>query len=178
MPFPMQPEFKAMQYHGYSRRGTMRCTFSAARILKWHIKLRGSTKGNLFAPLGASQKPSRIVFKTWLQESFRRLLIGKKSEMEALVRSITPHSFRAGMAGDLERERVPRLHIKKIGRWESDSTMEQYARDGLAQRLQALKFRSLVGQQDRIHMRAFASQPRRRAVSGEVQFEGGAEARA
>ena len=68
------------------------------------------------------------------------LLKGNKTEIEAMVRAITPHSFRAGMAGDLEREDVPRQTVKKMGRWQSDRAMELYMRDGLAQRLRKIQF--------------------------------------
>ena len=68
------------------------------------------------------------------------LLVGKKTEISAMARAITPHSFRAGMASDLEREDVPRPVIKKRGRWSSDRAMEQYIRDGLAQKLTKIQF--------------------------------------
>ena len=59
--------------------------------------------------------------------------MGDKREIDALVKSITPHSFRAGMAGNLERDDVSRETIKKLDRWASKEAMEQYMRDGLDQ---------------------------------------------
>ena len=66
-----------------------------------------------------------------------------KREVAALVSGITPHSFRAGLASDLEWENIPRSRIKKVGRWNSDRAMEQYIRDGLAQRLRSIQYRSI-----------------------------------
>ena len=138
--FPMEPKFKAMEYEAYGKKGETLHTFTAAKVLKWHMTKVGSRRGKeLFAPV-FGEMPSSEDFKAWLRDSFRTLLVGNKQEIEALVKSITPHSFRAGMAGDLEREDVPRETIKKIGRWSSKDAMEQYMRDGLAQRLQNLKY--------------------------------------
>ena len=170
VPFPSNPDFGAMRYCGYSKEGKELTQFTAATILRWHIKLRGSTKGNLFAPLGKSTTPSRRAFQAWLRASFARLLVGDAAEIAALVASITPHSFRAGMAGDLERERVPRLHIKKVGRWASDKAMEQYARDGLAQRLSRLSFKSIASLAREIQALAVAAHPKRKARSSDEAF--------
>lgn len=170
VPFPLHPEFKAMSYCGYSRKGDVLASFTTADVIRWHVARRGHGKGNLFAPLGKSVRPSRRAFQVWLRESFRRLLIGNRREVEGLVASITPHSFRAGMASDLERERVPRLHIKKIGRWNSDRAMEQYARDGLAQRMASVTFNPIKAAERCIHKLAVAAHPARRARSSDEEF--------
>ena len=174
VPFPLRPAFRAMRYSGYSRRGKRTDAFTAAHVLRWHVEERGSMRGNLFAPMG-NVKVSRRSFQVWLRESFGRLLVGKKQEMAALVASITPHSFRAGMASDLERDQVPRLHIKKVGRWQSDRAMEQYARDGLAQRLRKLTFRSLQQCQLEINGLAFDARPGKRARSSDDHFGSSSE---
>ena len=165
VPFPLNPQFSSMKYHGYSKYGHETNEFTAALILQWHIARRQTSSGNLFAPFGANSKPSRRAFQVWLRESFRRLLTGNVKEISALIAAISPHSFRAGMAGDLERERVPRLHIKKVGRWTSDSAMEQYARDGLAQRIQKLTFKTISSLQHEVHTLAKAAHTRRTADS-------------
>ena len=170
VPFPLSPGFKAMQYQGYSHSGKLTDKFTAGLVLQWHIARRETSAGNLFAPFGKSSKPSRRAFQVWIRESFSRLLMGPPKEIAALVAAISPHSFRAGMAGDLERERVPRLHIKKVGRWTADSAMEQYARDGLAQRLQRLTFQKIVTMQSEIHSLARAVHPRRTARSSDDVF--------
>ena len=80
----------------------------------------------------------------------RFYLVGPKGEIAKLIQAITPHSFRAGMAGDLEREDTPRPTIKKIGRWRSSRAMEQYIRDGLAQKLSSAKFRRIASMGGRV----------------------------
>ena len=175
IPFPLKPQFSSMKYHGYSKYGHETIEFTAALILQWHIARRQTSAGNLFAPFGTNSKPSRRAFQVWLRESFRRLLIGDVKEIAALIAAISPHSFRAGMAGDLERERVPRLHIKKVGRWTSDSAMEQYARDGLAQRIQKLTFKTISSLQHEVHTLAKAAHTRRNADSSDEDYGSSAE---
>ena len=88
-----------------------------------------------------------------MRSSFKALLAEDDEEVAALVEAMTPHSFRAGMAGDLERENVSRNCIKKVGRWTSDRAMEQYIRSGLAQRLQRIAFHRINCSQHRIKNR-------------------------
>ena len=138
--FPKYPKYNAMVYQVYDRNGKVMQTFTAATVLRWHIEHEGSRRcKDLFASAHGGA-PSANRFKQWLRASFRMLLKGNKTEVEAMVRAITPHSFRAGMAGDLEREDVSRQTIKKMGRWHSDRAMELYMRDGLAQRLRKIQF--------------------------------------
>ena len=174
VPFPKHSVFEAMRYTGFAPDGSPKHVFTASHVLRWHVDLRGTAKGNIFAPTGAPV-PTRTSFQAWLRAAFSHLLTGNDKETAALVGSITPHSFRAGMASDLERERVPRLHIKKIGRWESDKAMEQYARDGLAQRLQRLTYRSVVTRQGDIQAAAVAARPKKRAQSSDDEFGSSSE---
>ena len=103
----------------------------------------------MFAPVH-EEIPQSKDFKQWLRESFKALLVGKQSEINAMAQAITPHSFRAGMASDLERSDVPRLIIKKLGRWASMRAMEQYMRDGLAQRLRKIQYRTIAANRNKV----------------------------
>ena len=148
--FPTRPKYDAMVYQVYDRQGREMRKFTAASVLRWQIAQEGSKRvKDLFAP-SSGQMPSSRIFKQWLRASFRLLLKGKATEIEALVKAITPHSFRAGMASDLEREDVPRMVIKKMGRWSSARAMEQYMRDGLAQRLSKIQFWSITSKRGRV----------------------------
>ena len=60
-----------------------------------------------------------------------------------MVAAITPHSFRAGLASDLEYENVPKRRIKRAGRWDSDKAVEKYIRPRLAQRLRRLQYKAV-----------------------------------
>ena len=138
--FPQLPEFDAMVYHAYEQSGDAGKTFTAADVLSWHIKrMRSKCAKDVFDPEGGDAFSS-TKFKSWLRQSFRALLPGDSQEVEALVNAITPHSFRAGLASDLESSNVPRPRIMKAGRWHSERALLQYIRDRLAQRLQRLRF--------------------------------------
>ena len=142
--FAMKPKYSAMRYAAYGAEGEVLRTFTAARVLRWHIAQVGShCAKKLFAPV-SDEIPSSRKFKAWLRLSFRTLLTGEPRMVEGLVGAITPHSFRAGLASDLEREDVPRSTTKKLGRWSSARAMEQYMRDGLAQRLRKIRYYSIV----------------------------------
>ena len=111
-------------------------------MLEWRASSTKSYSGKkLFTAPGEDM--DREQFQNFLRTSFRRLLVGSTDEITALAAAITPHSFRAGMASDLQRQGVSVKTIMKIGRWESERAMKQYVRDGLAQRLASAKFFSI-----------------------------------
>lgn len=136
IPFPAAPRYHSLKYHWYDETGRAQGDFTAATILHWHQQIAKETGDTaMFSPLGEAC-PSQAEFQSWLRESFRAMLSkGNEVEIEALIGAMTPHSFRAGLAGDLVREGIPRRVIMKHGRWMSSKAMEQYTRDALAQRL-------------------------------------------
>ena len=141
--FPERPHFQSMRYNSYTDKGTVTHSFVAADVLRWQIEKEKSTRAcYIFAPVRGVLESSAS-FQTWLRQVFRNILVEDEREVAALVSAITPHSFRAGMASDLERENVPRARIKKIGRWDSDRALEQYIRGRLAQRLRRLRYRAV-----------------------------------
>lgn len=148
--FPQDPRYRAMQYSAYNVDGKLTHNFTAESVLRWHVEMTGSTSVNkLFAPV-FGEEPSSKHFKKWLRASFAALLMGTKGEIARLSQAITPHSFRAGMASDLEREDIPRPTIKKLGRWHSTRAMEQYMRDGLAQKLSSTRYRRIASMGGRV----------------------------
>ena len=151
--FPATPKFDAMVYDAYDANGSVIKTFTAASVLKWQTRIARSNKGKYVFEPEEGKEPSAKRFKEWLRASFHALLEGNKSEVAALVGAITPHSFRAGLAGDLERSNVPRATIKKHGRWASTRAMEQYIRDGLAQKIYKLRFWHIQCKQRRVTRR-------------------------
>ena len=140
IPFPAEPSFSAMRYPMYSKTGVETGSFTAADVLSWRVNTTGSRNARRLFGSRHSGRPDRGAFQWFLRTSFRRLLIGKSQEVEALVRAITPHSFRAGMASDLHRQGVAIKVIMKLGRWYSERAMRQYVRDGLGQRLSNARF--------------------------------------
>ena len=142
LPFPRKPRFKSMVYPAFDTDGRKVGSFTAAEVLGWRNEVTRSSRGSkLFAAPGADM--CRAQFQNFLRTSFQRLLVGSRDEITALVSAITPHSFRAGMASDLQRCGVSVKTIMKMGRWESERAMKQYVRDGLAQRLSSAKFSSI-----------------------------------
>ena len=103
------------------------------------------------------------------------LLKGTATEVKAMVEAITPHSFRAGMASDLEREDVPRMVIKKMGRWNSARAMEQYMRDGLAQRLSKIEFWNIASKRGRIRRILKKSSARYKIADASEGYDDSAE---
>jgi hypothetical protein len=82
--------------------------------------------------LHAARLLDRDRFQLWLQLSFGRILPLLSAVMRA---SLTPHSFRAGRAGDLARARVRKELIQRLG---------QYIRDGLAQLVSLREFEVIM----------------------------------
>ena len=143
VPFPAEPQFEAMRYPVFDQAGVKVGSFTAAEVITWRMEAAGSARSrHLFATKGEVM-PSRDEFQRFIRMSFRRLLVGDRDEINALVDAMTPHSFRAGLASDLHRSGVPVKQIMKLGRWESERAMSQYVRDGLAQRLTSAKFASV-----------------------------------
>ena len=118
-------------------------SFTAADVIAWRMEATGSSRSRFLFATSDEPMPSRDEFQRFIRVSFRRLLVGDRDEINALVDSMTPHSFRAGLASDLHRNGVAVKIIMKLGRWESERAMSQYVRDGLAQRLTSAKFASV-----------------------------------
>ena len=149
IPFFKHPPYKALQYEFLTSEGKRRGTFTAATVLEWHNQTRDRNE-KMFAPMG-EKMPSAHQFQIWLRGAFTRLLIGQPQEVNALVSAITPHSFRAGLAGDMWREGVITRVIMKFGRWNDPRAMTQYARDALAQRIQQLRYQP-IDDEEALHL--------------------------
>ena len=143
VPFPVSPQYQAMYYPVYSPGGAVIGSFTAAAVLAWQVRLTGSSQARrLFAPDGG-EAPRRSECQCFMRWSFRSLLTAGKGEVSAWVATMTPHGWRAGVAGDLHREKVRPKIIMQTGRWRSRRAMEQYIRDGLAQQLSQPTFRPI-----------------------------------
>ena len=132
-----------MIYAAYTSEGRVRHTFTAANVLRWHMRTVGSRAGRDVLEPVSDKVLSSAEFQAWLRSSFRALLVEDAREVAAVVAAITPHSFRAGLAGDMEHENVPRQRMKRAGRWDSDRAMEDYLRPRMAQRLRRLQYRAI-----------------------------------
>lgn len=99
IPFPAEPKYDALKYEFFDTQGQVTGTFTAAEVLTWHTATLQSGE-DMLAPTGR-RTVTRLQFQNWLRESFRQMLGAHDVETKALIDMITPHSFRAGLAGDM-----------------------------------------------------------------------------
>ena len=125
--FPANPRFEAMWYHVYSPGGDLVDTYPAATVLHWHFRqLQRAGERRVFAPV-PGDSCSRTDRQTWIREVLYDALPVSEHEARAAVVHVTPHSFRAGLAGDLYREGVSLQRIASICRWNTQRVVRLYA---------------------------------------------------
>ena len=115
--FPANPRFDAMWYRIYAPNGDLIETYPAATLLGWHFELlRRDGERHVFNPV-PGEMCSRDARQEWIRDVLYRALPICEREARLAVEDATPHSFRAGLAGDLFREGVSLQRIKSICRW-------------------------------------------------------------
>ena len=81
-------------------------TLTAADILTWHFEmLREAGEVIVFRPVAGAQ-PTRLARKRWLQRVLLAALPLDETAAREEVKHVTPHAFRAGLAGDLLQAEV------------------------------------------------------------------------
>ena len=125
--FDVLPRWACLRYPVYAQDGTHRAYLTAADVMRWHFgQLRQAGESVVFAPvLGAPASRSRR--KQWLQEALRAALPEGDTAARQQIELVSPHSFRAGLAGDLLRAGVPPQSIAIWCRWWSMRAMRMYA---------------------------------------------------
>ena len=114
---PANPRFEAMWYHIYAPNGDLIDTYPAATLLHWYFRqLRRDDERYVFAPV-LGDKCTREARQDWIRDVLYQPLPIPEREARLAVEDATPHSFRAGLAGDLFREGVSLQRIKIICRW-------------------------------------------------------------
>ena len=105
----------------------MAATITAADILRWHFKiLQEEGEQLVFQPV-KGQSPTRQNRKTWLQETLLAALPLDETDAREMVKDVTPHAWRAGLAGDLMTAEVAWNMIAMWCRWHSMRAMRMYA---------------------------------------------------
>ena len=140
--FPASPNFASMWYKVLAPNGDLLATYPAATLLQWHFEqLREAGETRVYAPvLGAST--TREARQQWLRSAFLDALPIAEVEARELIEGVTPHSFRAGLSGDLYREGVAIQRIAAICRWSSMRVVRIYAeRPCMSMSLLTLGFR-------------------------------------
>ena len=125
--FAASPRFEEMWYNIFAPSGALIDSYPAATLLHWHFRrLERDGERRVFAPeLG--EVCSRDDRQAWIREVLLAALPISEREARAAVEEVTPHSFRAGLAGDLFRAGVSLQRIQSICRWHVPRVVRIYA---------------------------------------------------
>ena len=125
--FAASPRFEAMWYHIFAPCGDLIDTYPAATILHWHFRrLQRDGERQVFAPV-LGEICSRDDRQAWIRTALWDALPLLEREAHNAVADVTPHSFRAGLAGDLFRAGVSLQRIASICRWHTPRVVRMYA---------------------------------------------------
>ena len=109
-----------------SQDGTPIALITAAQVLTWHFtQLRLVGERIVFQP-DPNAPTTREDRQHWMRMIIRAALPSADTAMTR-INQITPHSWRAGLAGDLYREGVAALRIQTTCRWNSTRVVRIYA---------------------------------------------------
>ena len=121
------PRYSCQLFRVRRTDGSIGATLTAATLLKWHFRqLRADNETSLFRPV-ASKEPTRGARQRWLRNTLWAALPLHEKEARDLVGLVSPHSFRAGLAGDLHRHGTSFSRIGAICRWSSPAAIRIYA---------------------------------------------------
>ena len=125
--FSSSPRFEAMWYHIYAPNGDLIDSYPAATLLLWHFRrLQRDGERHVFAPeLGHTC--SRDDRQELIRQALLSALPVSEREARVAVEDVSPHSFRAGLAGDLFRAGVSLQRIASICRWHAPRVVRIYA---------------------------------------------------
>ena len=79
----------------------------------------------IYAPV-KGEAPTREGRQDWLRQAILQALPLDDAARDLVVK-VTPHSFRAGLAGDLYRDGVATPQIQSVCRWNSVRVVRLYA---------------------------------------------------
>ena len=125
--FEASPRYESMWYHVHDASGTLRLVLSAATLMSWHFDmLQRAGERHVFRPVrgGAISRQKRQV---WLRQALLDALPLHERAARSLIDDVTPHSFRAGIAGDLYREGIALQTVGSICRWRSPYAIRIYS---------------------------------------------------
>ena len=125
--FPASPRFESMWYHIHAPNGDLVDTYSAATVRHWHFRrLHRDGERHVFAPV-LGETCTREERQKWIREVLYDALPISEREARLAAEDASPHSFRAGLAGDLYREGVSLQRIASICRWRTPRVVRIYA---------------------------------------------------
>ena len=146
--FSSSPQFASMWYKVYAPNGDLLESYPAATLLQWHFdELQAAGETRVFAPT-PGETVSREARQQWLRAALLDALPIEEREARALVEHVSPHSFRAGLAGDLYREGVALQRIGSICRWNTPRVVRIYAeRPCMSMSMLTMGFRLITREQ-------------------------------
>ena len=98
-----------------------------ATLMQWHFnELRASGERHVFRPV-VGQVTSREERQTWIRQALLTALPLHERKARELVHDVSPHSFRAGIAGDVAREGHSLQTVGAICRWNAQKAIRLYA---------------------------------------------------
>ena len=104
--FAARPRWDCLRYTVRRPDLSVAASLTAADILAWHFEmLQEAGEDLVFCPV-RGQRPTRQERKKWLQQTLLAALPLDETAARELVKHVTPHAFRAGLAGDLLRAEV------------------------------------------------------------------------
>ena len=125
--FDVLPRWACLRYVVSARDGSTITTLTAATVMQWHFEqLRQAGESLVFAPT-KGVPISRQQRKQWLQQTILSALPASDVVTRRRVELVSPHAFRAGLAGDLLRQGVAPQSIAIWCRWWSMRAMRMYA---------------------------------------------------
>ena len=146
--FPTRTDQLEIRYEVRSVRGKLLATLTPGIVLQWHFSmLRSEREEIVFDPMGKGEPPSRVDRQRWLRDVLLSVLPRSERRARAQVQSVTPHSFRPGLAGDLLSAGVPLSQIMQRCRWLSRRVAKMYAERPSLQALRVSSAFELLGPQ-------------------------------
>ena len=125
--FPAAPRYQCQRYVVAGTRGAPDVGVTAAEVLRWHFnRLHRDGEVSVFAPV-RGKKVKYEDRKQWLRATLRAALPTTEVAALALIKDVSPHSFRAGAASDLLREGVSLQLIASVCRWHAIKAIRLYA---------------------------------------------------
>ena len=125
--FARRPRWNCLRYSVRKQDGSIAVELTAAKVFDWHFRaLRRDGETKVFQPV-AGQRPTRAGRQRWLREVLRAAIPRDETDALAMLADVTPHAWRAGLAGDMAEEQVSWQTIATWCRWSSMRAMRMYA---------------------------------------------------
>ena len=125
--FAQDPRWPCLRYAVFDADGVHVAWLTTAQVMQWHFdELEEAGESLVFAPTFGVEA-SRAQRKAWLQKTLLAALHVHEVKERELVKLVSPHAFRAGLAGDLLRADVAPQTIAIWCRWWSMRAMRLYA---------------------------------------------------